>query len=78
MTYIVLIHITLKMIFTKVVHRPVGKLEQLRFDKKSLDILYIKVSEAKLQINYSKLFLKFLQKSAAETIEELKKEYNLH
>jgi hypothetical protein len=59
------------------INRPGRKFEQVRTDKQSLNFLYVKVSEAKVQTNACKIFLVELKKESTDLINELKKEYRL-
>ena len=53
------------------------KLEPILNDKQSLNLLYIKIDNAKNRANNSKLFLSWLKRDATKLRKELKKEYHL-
>lgn len=53
------------------------KLEPILNDKQSLNLLYIRIDNAKNRANNSKLFLSWLKRDATKLLKELKKEYHL-
>ena len=54
-----------------------SKLELIKTDKESLNLLYLKIANAKYRNNGSRIILGWLKSTATELIKELKKEYNL-
>lgn len=53
------------------------KLEPIKTDEQSLNLLYIKIANVKYRTNGSKIILGWLKSNATELMKELKKEYNL-
>lgn len=53
------------------------KLHPIKTDEESLNLLYIKIANAKYKTNGSSILLSWLKLTATELMKELRKEHNL-